>query len=635
MIYSFDIFDTLITRTFKSPYGIFNYIEKSCNCGVDNFTVNRIEAEKNARKKTQREEITLDEIYKELQYKLCLDNKTIEKLKQYEFDTELNFTIPIYENIHYLRELIKHKNKVLLISDMYLQKKQIIQLLLKNKIPIDDIDIFISSEYMATKKSGKLYKIVKKKLGVKANEIQHMGDNKFSDYIVPKLLGYHVKLYCSSHMNKYEKIIDAVNPLLSEQIRLNRITYSRNHLKEVWETATDIVAPITLGYISWIKQFIDKNGLNKVFFVSRDGQLMYSVWKILFGNSESIYSDYIYGSRKVWYLPSITNEKKYIYAVSNDGWITTTNISKEEFLEQFNFEKNELLQLQNINPMISQMSNQDIIKDRLFIDFVLKKAAKEREIVKKYFKQIGIADGDTLALVDLGWTGKSLEAARTIIREIGPNIKVYGIVLGKRNAGKDKDWLKAWLIPEDKKCLRSEVYMLETIYAATHETVIRYKEKNGLVEPIFNKDGRIKNDVLDLIKCQQSATCRLAYQVKRNHIRINTDAINYYQIFQEFVFNPQNNNINAYCNYPFSQYSGDKKYKILAKKIKLFDVIKQLQFVNLLAKKTKKREYEQNVYWLEASAKISGIIDYILVKTDNKMVAFLYKVDKIIGKKND
>ena len=629
MVYSFDIFDTLITRKLRNPHDVFSYMETVDSLDIINFKKKRVQAELNARRRNKYEEITLDEIYEELKLENTISDNYINELKNKEIEAELVLSIPIKKNIDYLNSLVNDGEKVILISDMYLSKQDICELLLKHNIPTEKIEIFISSEYRLTKHSGKLFKHILKELQIHSGEMQHIGDNKVSDVLIPKLLGIRTKLYWQSKINHYEELVFEKNPVLANYMRISRLMneeFSNN--SEMWSTATNVVAPITVGYMKWIKQFAIMNNINKLLFVSRDGQLMYKVWDILYSDIKEIEYSYIYGSRKVWYFPSITNEDRYWYAISTKGWIKTENILFDDFLEQFNIYPEDIPVLLKCLPELFNYSVKEIVTNRLFIEYILNKSRENRKIVSDYFAQLGIRNGDRIALVDLGWTGQSLESAREIICDKFPKCSVYGLVLGKRNAGNDKDWLNEWMISDQFKCHRSEVYLLETIYAATHETVIRYKYNNGVVIPVFKEKGRVQNDILDMIKCQQSAACKLAYLVRSELEYIDIDSNVFYSVFQEFVFNPTIENIKAYVNYPFSRDSGDKEYILLVRKLNLVELITQLQVFNLICIKVFHKEFKQKVYWLEASAKISGKTSQILTKIDNVIVRLLYKITK-------
>ena len=55
----FDIFDTLITRPFANPKGLFSYMEYTYN--LPGFYTARVQAEQQAR--TRQEEVSLEDIY--------------------------------------------------------------------------------------------------------------------------------------------------------------------------------------------------------------------------------------------------------------------------------------------------------------------------------------------------------------------------------------------------------------------------------------------------------------------------------------------------------------------------------------------------------------------------------------------
>ena len=69
---SFDLFDTLIKRSFSSVERIFELVEYKVNqeykLNIKDFKKNRMLAEKKARKYKSREDITLNDVYNYLNY---------------------------------------------------------------------------------------------------------------------------------------------------------------------------------------------------------------------------------------------------------------------------------------------------------------------------------------------------------------------------------------------------------------------------------------------------------------------------------------------------------------------------------------------------------------------------------------
>lgn len=174
-VVSFDIFDTLIVRPFWEPSDLF-YLLQSDKCSKE-IAQKRINAEKKARKKnvSVKDEITLNEIYAEL-------DENIGLLKNKEIELEIELCKP-RRSIKCIYEQAVDQGKIIIcISDMYLPHDVIRTML--NKCGYDKVDrVFLSSEYLKTKAQGSLYDVVLKELKVEANKVIHFGDNYLADII--------------------------------------------------------------------------------------------------------------------------------------------------------------------------------------------------------------------------------------------------------------------------------------------------------------------------------------------------------------------------------------------------------------------------------------------------------------------
>lgn len=132
-IISFDIFDTLIVRNISNPHDIYDIVEKKYNYenneNMTNFKELRIYAERDCRKSSKYEEITLNEIYIKLQEFYNLEQ--VKKLKKIEVDVEKDFC-QFNNNIKTIYEWCKNNKKTIIItSDMYLSEETIKEILKK------------------------------------------------------------------------------------------------------------------------------------------------------------------------------------------------------------------------------------------------------------------------------------------------------------------------------------------------------------------------------------------------------------------------------------------------------------------------------------------------------------------------
>lgn len=186
-VISFDIFDTLIERKVNNPVDIFYLTgcEFFDEDGAIIFKSARIAAERNAREKSKTGEVTLDEIYE------CLegyDEKQKNNFIKTEQEIELEACNQKAEIISIYKWAIENGKIVILISDMYLPKKQIIQMLYKCGIQQYKY-LYVSNEYLKNKLTGRLFDIAVEELEIDKKKMIHIGDSIKADWIGARKVG--------------------------------------------------------------------------------------------------------------------------------------------------------------------------------------------------------------------------------------------------------------------------------------------------------------------------------------------------------------------------------------------------------------------------------------------------------------
>ena len=172
-LYSFDIFDTIITRKTATPSGIFLIMqEKLLNDKKfldipeyikENFYLLRQHAENLARRSycvKGCEDKTFEQIYEAFGCMRLLSTRQLERIKRLELETEYQNIVGIDENIRRVKELLGQGKDVVLISDMYLSSDQIRVFLCKFDQVFENIEIYVSSECKKCKGSTNLFKYV-------------------------------------------------------------------------------------------------------------------------------------------------------------------------------------------------------------------------------------------------------------------------------------------------------------------------------------------------------------------------------------------------------------------------------------------------------------------------------------------
>jgi len=176
---SFDIFDTLIERKVKIASDLFKLIGKNV-LGVNNaqdFYLRRLAAERTAetQAKLKGEIADIYDIYNcingyEEQKKLLLD-------EEIRIEIECCFAKRKIKRIY--DRLVLEGKTIYIVSDMYLPKEIIIQML--NKCGYICNKVYVSNEYNCDKLSGSLFNIVLNENGLTAEQIIHVGDSLTAD----------------------------------------------------------------------------------------------------------------------------------------------------------------------------------------------------------------------------------------------------------------------------------------------------------------------------------------------------------------------------------------------------------------------------------------------------------------------
>lgn len=517
-IISFDIFDTLIKRNCHNPFDIFDIVEKKYNNkykkNICNFKTIRINAEKEARKNSFLEEVTLEEIYSYIN----LDKKVKNILLKSEIETEINFCVQNKRMYEVYKYCLDNNKKIICISDMYLSKDVIFHILKKNGYDIKNV--FLSSEVKKQKKSGNLYKYVLDTLNVNKNEILHIGDSKRGDYLKPMSLGIksyliHRNVYNYKFLHYKKEKLDLNSNILYSIINNN--VYKKS---DYYCIGYEILGPLVCSFSNWLYSEAQKNKIEKLFFCARDMQFTQNVFNIIYDNE--IKNEYLYISRKSLERPfsyANNNFECFISTITNKK-LTMKNILKNKGIVIDNLD--ELLVKYNIDPIkeynnktIRNLQNIEIFYEEVLSKYIDNNFKNQYKYFLNYMKNIGF-NSKTSAIVDLGWKGTIQYSLNKIYDD-----KVKGFYLGLEDRMYEElhdvafGFIFSKYINQD---ISEKIYsfrsLFEMLYSATHGTTLEYT--NDINHPYIlgdyeNKNSNVINEIqagaLDFVKNYKEYTC--------------------------------------------------------------------------------------------------------------------------------
>ena len=402
-IISFDIFDTLFFRKCRTPENIFlqmgeNNLIKELFLDAENFKRFRINCEKEVYKKSNNEEISLNDIYSIFP----ITQKQKQKLLHLELKIEKK-NLFINKHIYRWIELAKSFGKrIILTSDMYLSLEEIKKIALSKlgNITIID-DFYISSEIGFRKSTGKLFKYILEVNNIKAGEIIHIGDNISSDINIASAIGINTIYY------NYDKKFQAV--LENEKIYLKEDFLERDYLRLLsflsnphkdeensffYEMGSCFFGPLLWEFSIWLNEIVGKHNIKQLNFFMREGFTFEKVFKLLFPNIKTT---------KVNISRESTN-----FLTLNLNDLGELNFNKFKEFKVKDFYEAYLLKIND--EKIKEVENQEF-KNIEFKEYIINDINNrinevkininfQRECLKKYFKTLKINKNSTF--IDFG-----------------------------------------------------------------------------------------------------------------------------------------------------------------------------------------------------------------------------------------
>lgn len=523
-VVSFDIFDTLVMRSVSEPIDIFKktgehkYVLKHFG-SAEHFKNMRIQAEKNARNADKsKEDISLREIYQEL----WVDENIAIRLMEIELEAE-DRSLHVNPQIERWIELaVQHEKRVILISDMYLNKKHIEKLVLskiKNAKYISNI--YMSSEYRKTKHFGTLYPAVLKEENIEAINLLHIGDNEKADCFmasahniesifyspdkymleIAKLEKKYANLSYETFNHHYRKWAMLQNPYNNEDERF------------YFNEGAYLFGPILWEFSKWIEKIAKENNIDTIFCIMREGRVFKKCLDMI---SPNLNTKLLYASRKSTILPSMaTNFEKYShFDIGNFQFRKFTiqdffdlfglDIGKSDLYAHKDVEFTELKRDTNRYSKIAQSISVIYNNNRTKIANMLK---EKRKIFEKYCKQLKISKNSML--VDFGGGGTIIENICKVLPDANlPSLNALFYLHSNRQVINIKTKTLSFLPNiNTNQLIYNCPRIYEILFNGVEKTTHEYSQKNNQISPILKYPNPSIHEMKHLLQAFDNGMC--------------------------------------------------------------------------------------------------------------------------------
>ena len=449
-IVSFDIFDTLIFRPFSDPTDLFYFVGERLD--FMDFKSLRIRAEYDARRNRKEKrgdyEVNLDEIWSRLSEITGIDKQEGMK-KELEAEKRLCYANPFMLDVW--SRLKSQGKRLIIVSDMYLPEEFLSEILDKNGFSGAE-KIYISNSHRKSKAEGSLFEAVR-------NEFQgsmvHVGDNPVSDVKRASEKDIDVLHYPNINRNALLYRAYDMSAIVGGAYRgiVDNAVY--NGLKRYsmeYEYGFIYGGLFVLGYCGFIHKYCRNNRIERILFLSRDGDILKKAYDYLYPDEDT---RYVHWSRKAA-LKLTAGYNRYDFLrrfidhkigdnITIGDAVASMDISSESS-ENTNMDRQNKRGKNTIPSILNEelhkagysIGNRLDIKSAKVLkgiltdnwEIIIEGYAKERDAAKIYYKNI-LCGCKKAAAVDIGWAGSGAVSLITLEKnEWKTGCEIVGIIAG-------------------------------------------------------------------------------------------------------------------------------------------------------------------------------------------------------------
>lgn len=497
-LYSFDIFDTCLVRTCGKPENLlYSLAYKVLGADVDFVLVRDfVRIRRNAELELFRqgeESATIEQIYSSLDFSHYTPLSS-SQIMEMEKSLEMEILVPVKEVVKRIEDC-RRKGRVIFISDMYFSGAFLRKLLEKHGIINSDEHIYVSCDYQATKRTGRLFDIVKEKEGVSFRQWTHFGDDQNNDYIVPKRKGIKTVRIKNDYI-EYERLCEVNSPYASNKIAASvfsgilRSARLALNLKDDGGFLTGVMCGLIIPFVAACMQDAVSRGIKRLYFASRDAYVMFLVAKQFESHFPNLELRYLYLSTRTIYPTFIENgSRDEISLLLNNIF----EFKPKSILKLLGYDEEDICSLKEFISVEETCRFGDKTSNQL-IEWLgqeeqtvrLKnKGSDSKKLLLNYLEQEGFINSDSVkvGLVDIGWRCSSQNVLSKVIGNKAMYY-YYGVVkenFSSKDMGEYKPFFYTDIVGTNHPKLL-ECYICKNL----ENTVIGYdRDSNGTIKARF------------------------------------------------------------------------------------------------------------------------------------------------------
>ena len=461
------------------PFGLFRRLRMRCERWSRRFEISR--------------EVLLPDIYRLMGKMLCWKPAQCQRAAEIEREIEASVLSATSYGRNAIQEARNQGRTIAFVSDMYLEGSFLRSILEREELCLPTDLLAVSGEWKCSKGDSTIWPVIVKKWEIAAAEILHQGDNLHSDVASPQKHGIAAQRLGTAEASRWEQWQERRSPLPVEKwgsiAAMSRMTRaSCAEPDDYWtQLGTGLLGPVLFSFTQWLLAQAKKDGVQTLWFLSRDGWLFYQAAKIM-NRDADLRLQYV-GVNRLQLRFAQEGSRPLEELLSGSRKITWELLS-----ERLRFSEAELLDLQKAVGVTA--SSEDRLSQTLqekvlavlthpqWQELRDRKAHQTGETVKAYLAECLAQVQGALGVVDIGWAGRTQDGLKQLCAPL-----THGYYLGLSGQKPHDTTKRAWLFDANAKegavSLNYFQRMIEVLVGGVSGPLVEYRQVGDSWQPQF------------------------------------------------------------------------------------------------------------------------------------------------------
>lgn len=496
---SFDIFDTVLTRRLSCPVDVFSLLESRLHdegiwtAPFGKFRALRIRCERWSRRFEPSYEVLLPDIYELLGKFLFWTEKQRQRAAEIEMEIEAEMLRATPFGLAAVRQAREQGRTVAFVSDMYLDSRFLKKILEREGIAQADDLVAVSGEWKASKAGKKIWPMLLENLRIPSEQIFHQGDHPHSDVESPARFGISSQRIGTSVVSRWEQWQPRRSPLSAEHwggiAALSRMARAACQEPDGYWTqlGTGTLGPLIAGFLAWLVERANSDGITTLWFLSRDAWLFY----------QAALRAYPAASIDFRYIGINRNQLRFALEGARpleELFTGTRRVTWNLVRERLHFSAQDIAQLRAALGQDDHEAGETLTAAgrQLLLDLLGSpewtqrrdtRAAEAGQAARSYLAQES-EDSRHIGIVDVGWVGRSQD----MLSRLCPRV-TQGYYLGLSHH-EPHEHKAAWLYDlgrqQGNAQLNAFQRMIEALIGSDSGPLEGYREQDGRWTPQFS-----------------------------------------------------------------------------------------------------------------------------------------------------